>query len=82
MGDNQKICLRPYIPEARYVFIKQGKSGRKSIINTNKLHHLSLPLTNVQTLRIRELDTNPYLSDDKIEYISLNKPIKIGVLAA
>lgn len=32
--------------------------------------------------RIEEADQDPYLSDKEIEYISLDKPIETGVLAA
>ena len=47
-----------------------------------KLRYLFLSLANVQTLRMRELESDCYSSDKKIEYISLNKPIDgIKVLA-
>ena len=52
LGDNRKVCLGPYTPGARHVFIRQNKSGRKSVADAEKLCYLSLPPANVQTLRI------------------------------
>lgn len=41
-----------------------------------------MPLVNVQTLRIGELEPDFYFTDEEIEYISLDIPIDgIGVLA-
>ncbi len=81
-GDNQKVCLRPYILGARHFFMRQRKSGWKSIVDAKKLCYPSLPPANVQTLRIRELNSDPYLLDDKVKYVSLDELIEIGVLTA
>ncbi len=62
--------------------MRQRKSGRESVADAEKLRYPSLPPANVQTLRIREADPDPYSSDEEIQYISLDKPIKTGVLAA
>ncbi len=62
--------------------MRQGKSGRESVADSEKLRYSSLPPANVQTLRIGEVDPDLYSSDEKIQYISLDKPIKTGVLAA
>ena len=82
LGDNRKVCLGPYTPGARHVFMRQGKSGRESVADAEKLRYPFLPPANVQTLRIGESDLDPFTSDDKVEYVSLDEPIETGVLAA
>ena len=82
MGDNRKVCLGPYTPGARHVFMRQGKPGRESVADAEKLRYPSLPSANVQTLRIGDADPDPYSSDDEVEYVSLAEPIETGVLAA
>ena len=62
--------------------MRQEKPGRESVAKAEKLRYPSLPPANVQTLRIGEVDLDPYSSDEKTEYISLDEPIKTGVLAA
>ena len=61
--------------------MRQKKSGWESVADAEKLRYPSLPPANVQTLRIEESDPDPYLSDEKVEYISLDEPIETGVLA-
>lgn len=36
----------------------------------------------MQILRIRELESDPYSKDEENEYISLDEPIRIEILAA
>lgn len=62
--------------------MRQEKSRRESVADAKKLRYLSLPLANILTLMIWELDPNFYLLDDKIEYVFLDESIKTGVLAA
>ena len=62
--------------------MRQEKSRRESVADAEKLRYPSLPPTNIQTLRIGEADPDPYSSDKEIKYISLDKSIKTGVLAA
>lgn len=62
--------------------MRQGKLGQKSVADVKKLCYPSLLPANIQTLKIRELDPDFYLLDDKVKYISLDEPIEIGVLAA
>lgn len=81
-GDNQKVCLKSYIPGAWHGFIRQRKSRHESVVDAEKLYYPSLLPANVQTLGIEDADLDPNSSDDKVKYISLDKPIKIGVLAA
>ncbi len=76
------MCLVPYTIGARIVFMRQEKSGRKSVADAEKLRYPSLPSDNVQTLRIGDADPDPYSSDDEVEYVSLDEPIKTRVLAA
>ena len=60
--------------------MRQGKSRRESVAHAEKLHNPFLFPTNVQTLKIGESDPDPYLSDDKVKYVSLDKLIETGVL--
>lgn len=46
-----------------------------------KLHYLSLFLANMQILRLRKLESDLYSIDEKSEYIFLDKPMRIEVLA-
>ena len=73
--------MTPDIPGVWVVFIRQRKPGQESIADTKKFRYPSLPLANIQTLRIRDANPVSYCSDDKIKYLSLDKPIKIRVLA-
>ena len=82
MGDNRKVCLGPYTPGARHVFMRQGKPGQESVADAEKLRYPSLPPANVQTLRIGDADPDPYSSDDEVQYVSLDEPMETGVLAA
>ncbi len=82
LGDNQKVCLGLYTPEAQHAFMRRGKSGRESVANAEKLRYSSLPPANLQTLRIGEADPDPYSSDEEIQYVSLDEAIETGVLAA
>ena len=61
--------------------MRQEKLGREFVADVEKLRYPSLPPANVQTLRIGESESNPYLSDNKVEYVSLDKPLETGVLA-
>ena len=63
--------------------MRQEKPGRELVADAEKLRYPSLPLANIQTLRIGELEPDPYSSDEEIEYISLDEPIDgIEVLPA
>lgn len=76
------MYLGPYIPEAWHVFMRQEKSGQEFIADTKKLCYFSLPFTNIQTLKIGETHSDPYFLDHKVEYIFLDNPTEVGVLAA
>lgn len=52
------------------------------MVDIKKYYYLFLLLTNIQTLKIREANPDFYFWDKKVQYISLNKLIEIGVLAA
>ena len=75
------MCLGPYTLGAQYGFMKQGKLRQKSVADVKKLYIPFLPFANVQTLRKRDVDPDFYFSDDIVKYVSLDKPIKTGVLA-
>lgn len=66
MRNNQKICLELYTSETKYIFIKQRKLEWKLVASTKKFYYLFLPLVNIQTLRIGDIDLDLYLSDNKI----------------
>lgn len=74
--------MGPYTYGARHVFIRQRKLGRESVTDTKKLRYSSLIFANVQNLRIKNTYFNPYSSDREVQYISLDEPIEIEVLAA
>ncbi len=61
--------------------MRQEKSKQKSIADVKKLCYPFLPYTNIQTLRIGKSESDPYLSNDKVEYVFLDKLIKTKVLA-
>lgn len=83
LGDQGKVYLGPYKPGVRPVYIRREKPGRESVADAEKLRYPFLPPANVQTLRIGELDPDPYSSDEEVEYVSLDTPIDgIGVLTA
>ena len=83
LGDEGKMCLGTYKPRVRLVYMRQEKPVCESIANTEKLQYLSLSPANVQTLRIGELEPDPYFSDEEIEYISFDALIdEIEVLTA
>ena len=54
------------------VYIRCAKRGRNSAADAKKLRYQSLLPTNIQTLRIKELKSNLYSSNKKIEYVFLN----------
>lgn len=62
--------------------MRQGKPGREPVADAKKLRYPSLPPANVQTLWIGEENPDPYSSDEKVQYVSLDEPIETGVLAA
>lgn len=62
--------------------MRREEPGRESVADVEKLRYPSLPLANVQTLRIGKTNPDPCPSKEEIEYISLDEPIEAGVLAA
>lgn len=82
LNEDKKVCLGTYLPGIRPVFMRQEKPGRNCVADAEKLRYSSLPPVNVQTLRIDEADPDLYSSDEETEYISLDKPIATGFLAA
>ncbi|MCJ1348353.1 hypothetical protein MMC31_006584 [Peltigera leucophlebia] len=82
LSDDRKVCLGAYTPGARPVFMRRERPGRESVADAEKLQYPSLPPANVQTLRVGEANPDPYSSDEETEYVSLDEPIELGVLAA
>ena len=69
------MCLKVYKPEVKPVYMRREKPGHKSVSDAQKLQYLFLLSANVSTLKIRELELEPYFFDKKIEYIFLNASI-------
>ncbi len=83
LSDEDKVSLGAYKPGVWPVYMRREKPGCESVADAEKLRYPSLPPANVQTLRIGELESDPYSSDKEVEYVSLDAPIdEIGVLAA
>ncbi|MCJ1347605.1 hypothetical protein MMC31_005833, partial [Peltigera leucophlebia] len=78
LGDEDGVCLGAYSPGARPVCMRREKPGRESVADAEKLRYPPLPPANVQTLRIGEVDPDPYSSDEETEYISLDEPVETG----
>ncbi len=68
LGDEGKMCLEPYLPGVRPVYMRQEKQSRKFVVDAEKLRYPSLPPANVQTLRIGEFHPDPYSSDEEVKY--------------
>ena len=62
--------------------MQRKKPGQKSVADAEKLRYPTLPSIKVYTLRIRDLQPNPYSSDDQDDYISLDTLLDITVSAA
>lgn len=62
--------------------MRQGKSGWEPVADAEKLCYPFLPFANVQTLRIENVDPDPYSSDEKAQYVCLDESIGTKVLAA
>ena len=82
LNEDKKVCLGTYLPGIRPVFMRREKPGRDCVADSEKLRYPTLPPANIQTLRIGEMDPDPYSSDEEAEYISLDEPIETGVLTA
>lgn len=83
LEDKDKVCLGSYLPGVRLVYMRQDKPSWKSVADAKKLWYLTLPLPDIQILRIKELNPDPYFSDEKVEYVFLNLSIDgTRVLAA
>lgn len=59
--------------------MRQRNQRRESVANIEKLYYPSLPLPNIQTLRIIYANLDSYSSGDKAEYVFLDDLIKTGV---
>lgn len=62
--------------------MRQETPGCKSAADTKKLCYSSLLFANIQTLKIKNADPDPYFLDKKVQYIALEKFIETGVLTA
>lgn len=60
----------------------QKKTGGESVIDAKKLKYPILPFAKIHTLRIGDLQFNPYMLDDKNKYFSLNAFLDVTISAA
>ena len=81
LGDDRKVCVGPYMPGARPVFMRKEKPGRESVADVEKLRYPTLLSAEIHTLRIGQLQPNPYSLDEEDEYVSLNTPLDVTVSA-
>lgn len=82
LNEEKKIYLGTYLPAIRLVFMWQKKPERDCIADMEKLYYSILLPANIQTLKIREIDPNPYFSNKKVRYNFLDKPIEAKILGA
>lgn len=61
--------------------MRREKPGRESVGDAEKLRYPTLPAAEVHTLRIGEVQPDPY-SDKEDDYVSLDLPLDISVSAA
>lgn len=57
----------------------QRKPGQKSIADIKKLYYLLLSSSNIQALIMGDANLDFYFSDKKVQYIFLDKSIKIEI---
>lgn len=62
--------------------MRREKPGRESVADAEKLRYPTLPAAEVHTLRIGEVQPDPYSSDKEDDYVSLHLPLDISVSAA
>ena len=62
--------------------MQQEKPGWESVADIEKLKYLILHSAEDHTLRIGELQPDPYFSDDKDDYTSLNALLDVIISAA
>ena len=43
LGDDRKVCIGPYTPGARSIFMRREKPGRESVADAEKLRYPILP---------------------------------------
>ena len=67
LGDEGRVCLGAYTPRALSVLMRREKPGRESVADAEKLRNRSLPLANVQTVRIRKANPKPYTLEEETE---------------
>ncbi len=60
------------MPGVKPVYMRQEKPGRECVADVKKLRYQFLSLANFQTLRIGELDPDPYSTDEVVIYDSLD----------
>lgn len=82
LKDDKKVYVGPYNPGARPVNMRQEKSSQEFIADAKKLRYLILPTLEVRTLKIEKLLPNPYFTNEKDDYISLDTLLDISVSAA
>lgn len=62
--------------------MRREKPGRESVADAEKLRYPILPAVEVHTLRIGEMQPDPYSSDEEDDYVSFDTPLDISVSGA
>lgn len=62
--------------------MRQEKLRQKLVADGEKLCYFSLLFVHVLTLRIRNSESDPHCSDEKVLFVALDKLIETGVLVA
>lgn len=78
----KRQCVWAFYTWVSPVFMIHKKPRQESVANGEKLHYLPLFFAYIQIIRIADADLYPYLSNEKVQYVFLDNPIKTWVLAA
>lgn len=62
--------------------MRQEKPGPKSVIYAKKLRYPILPSAKIYTLKIKDLQPDPSLLNDKDKYVAFDTPLDVIVFAA
>lgn len=82
LGDKGRVYLGAYLSGARPVFMRREKPGRKSVADAEKLRYPTVSAAKVHTIRIDEVQPDPYFFDDEDDYVSLDALLDVTVSAA
>lgn len=61
--------------------MRQEKPGPKSVVYAKKLRYSILPFAKIYTLKIKDLQPDPSLLNEKDKYIAFDTPLDVTVFA-